>query len=63
MRETKYKILRCRSITELNNKIIYYESKGWTRVGCTDTFNGMHVHTISIVQEIDDTEEITRPLG
>jgi hypothetical protein len=62
MSRTEYKVLRCRSITELKDQINYYESKGWVRTGCTDAFDGMHVHTISIAKEIDETEEITRPL-
>jgi hypothetical protein len=40
----------------------YYESNGWSRAGRTDAFDGMHVHTIGIVKEIDETEEITRTL-
>jgi hypothetical protein len=62
MSRTEYKVLRCRSITELKEKINYFESNGWARTGCTDAFNGIHVHTISIAKEIDETEEITRPL-
>ena len=62
MSRTEYKVLRCRSIAELEDQINYYESKGWARAGFTDTFDGMHVHAISIAKEIDETEEITRPL-
>ena len=63
MSRAEYKVLRCQSITDLEDQINYYESKGWARTGRTDAFNGMHVHTISISKEIDDTEEITRPPG
>ena len=63
MRKIEYKVLRCRSIAELEGQINYYESKGWVRTGRTDAFDGMHVHTIGIAKEIDETEEITRPLG
>jgi len=59
---TEYKVLRCRSITELEEQINYYESNGWVRTGRMDAFDGMHVHTIGIAKEIDETEEITRPL-
>jgi hypothetical protein len=62
MSRTEYKVLRRRSITELEEQINYYESNGWDRTGRTDAFDGMHVHTISIAKEIDETEEITRPL-
>ena len=62
MSRTEYKVLLCRSITELEEEINYYESNGWARTGHTDAFDGMHVHTISIAKEIDETEEITRPL-
>ena len=62
MRKIEYKVLRCRSIAELEGQINYYESKGWARTGRTDAFDGMHVHTIGIAKEIDETEEITRPL-
>ena len=61
MSRIEYKVLRCRSITELEEQINYYESNGWSRAGRTDAF-GMHVHTIGIVKEIDETEEITRTL-
>lgn len=61
MSGTEYKVLRCRSITELMDQISYYESKGWTRTGLTDAFNNMHVHIMSIKTDIDDTEEITQP--
>lgn len=61
MSGTEYKVLRCRSIAELEDQIIYYESRGWARTGRMDSFDGMHVHTIAIVKEIDITEEITRP--
>jgi hypothetical protein len=60
--ETEYKVLRCRSITELEDQINNYESRGWARTGCPDAFDGMLVHTITIAKEIDETEEITRPL-
>jgi hypothetical protein len=65
MSRIEYKVLRCRSITELEEQINYYESNGWSRAGRagrTDAFDGMHVHTIGIVKEIDETEEITRTL-
>ena len=62
MSRMEYKVLRCRSIAELEEQINYYESNGWSRAGRTDTFDGMHVHTIGIAKEIDETEEITRPL-
>lgn len=62
MSKIEYKVIRCRSITELGDQIKYYESKGWARRGCTDAFDGLHVHAISITKEIDETEEITRPL-
>ena len=62
MSRKEYKVLRCRSSTELEEQINYYEAKGWARNGRTDSFDGMHVHTISIAKEIDETEEITRPL-
>ena len=62
MSRAEYKVLRCRSNTELEEQINYYESKGWARTGRTDAFDGMHVHTISIAKEIDETEEIIRPL-
>jgi hypothetical protein len=62
MSSTEYKVLRCRSITELEEQINCYESNGWARTGCTDAFDGMHVQTISIAKKIDETEEITRPL-
>ena len=62
MSRTEYKVLRCRSITDLEKQINYYESKGWASAGRTDTFDGTHVHTISIAQEIDETEEMTQPL-
>ena len=62
MSRTEYKVLRCRSFTELEDQIKYYESKGWARTGRVDAFDGLHVHTISIEKEIDETEEITRPL-
>jgi hypothetical protein len=62
MSRTEYKVLRCQSITELEEQINYYESKGWDRAGRKDVFDGMHVHTIGIAKEIDETEEITRPL-
>ena len=62
MSRKEYKVLRCLSITELENQISYYESKGWARTGRTDAFDGMHVHTVSIAKRIDETEEITRPL-
>ena len=63
MSRKEYIVLRCRSITELEDQIHYYESKGWARTGRTDVFDGMHVVTIGIAREIDETEEITRPLG
>ena len=63
MSRTEYKVLRRRSITELEEQINYFESNGWARTGHTDAFDGMHVHTISIAKEIDETEEITRPLN
>ena len=63
MSRKEYKVLRCRSITELEDQINYYESKGWARTGRTDVFDGIHVHTIGITKEIDETEEITRPPG
>ena len=53
MGRTEYKVLE--------DQVKYYESKGWIRMGCVDAFEGMHVHTISITKEIDDTEEITQP--
>ena len=62
MSRIEYKVLRCRSIAELEEQINYHESKGWARTGRTDAFDGMHVHTISIEKEIDETEEIARPL-
>jgi hypothetical protein len=62
MSRTEYKVLRRRSIIELEEQINCYESNGWARTGCTDAFDGMHVHTISIEKKIDETEEITRPL-
>ena len=62
MSRTEYKVLRCQSITELQDQIYYYESRGWVRTGRTDEFDGIHVHAISIAKEIDETEEITRPL-
>ena len=63
MSRKEYKVLRCRSINELEDQINYYESKGWARTGRTDVFGGMHVHTIGIAEEIDETEETTRPPG
>ena len=63
MSRKEYKVLRCRSITELEDRINYYESKGWARTGRTDVFDDMHVHTIGISKEIDETEEITGPPG
>ena len=63
MSRTEYKVLRCQSITELEEQINYYVSKGWARAGRKDVFDGMHVHTIGIAKEIDETEEITRPLN
>ncbi len=63
MSRTEYKVLRCRSLTELEDQINYYESEGWARTGRTDAFDGMHVHTIGIAKEIDETEEITRPIA
>ena len=62
MSRTEYKVIRCQSFTELEDQINYYESQGWVRAGRTDAFDGMHVHAISISKEIDETEEITRPL-
>ncbi len=62
MSRTEYIVLRCRSITELEEEINYYESNGWARTGHTDAFDGMHVHIISIAKEIDETAERTRPL-
>lgn len=62
MSKSEYKVLRCQSITELEDQINFYESRGWTRTGRTDTFDGMHVHTVSITKGIDETEEITRLL-
>ena len=62
MSRTEYKVLRGRSTTELEEQINYFESNGWARTGRTDAFDDMHVHTISIAKEIDETEEITRPL-
>ena len=62
MSRIEYKVLRCLSVTELEKQINYYESNGWSRAGRTDAFDGMHVHTIVIAKEIDETEEITRPL-
>ena len=62
MSRTEYKVLRCRSNTELEEQINYYESKGWVRTGRTDAFDGIHVHTVSIAKEIDQREEIVRPL-
>ena len=56
-----YKVLRCRSIAELEEQINYYKSRGWDSAGRTDNFDGMHVHTISIAKEIGETEDITRP--
>ena len=63
MNRKEYKVLRCRSIAELEDQINYHESKGWARTGRTDVFDGMHVHTVGIAREIDETEEITRPSG
>ena len=63
MTRVEFKVLRCQTITELEDQINYYESKGWARTGRTDVFDGMHVHTIGIEKEIDETEEITRSLG
>jgi len=62
MSRKEYKVLRCRSITDLKKQINYYESNGWASAGRTDAFDGFHVHTISIAQEIDETEEMTQPL-
>ena len=63
MSRKDYKVLRCRSIAELEEQINYYESQGWVSTGRTDVFDGVHVHTIGIAKEIDETEEITRPPG
>ena len=62
MSRIEYKVLRKRSITELENRIKYYELQGWARTGRADKFDGMHVHTVSIEREIDETDEITQPL-
>ena len=62
MSSKEYKVLRCQSILDLEEQIRYYESNGWARTGYTDAFDGMHVHTIYTINDIDDTEEITRPL-
>ncbi len=61
MSRTEYKVLRCPSIAELEDQIQYYESKGWSRTGRRDAFEGMHVHTISISREPEETEELARP--
>ena len=61
MSRKEYKVLRCRSINELEEQINTYESRGWASTGRTDVFDGMYVHTISIIDEMDETEEITRP--
>lgn len=63
MSRKEYKVLRCRSIAELEQQLKHYESKGWASAGRTDAFDGMHVHTISIEQEADEAEDITRPGG
>ena len=57
----EYKVLRCRSIAELEEQISYYISRGWASAGRTDLFDGMHVHTISITKDVGETEDITRP--
>lgn len=62
MSRKEYKVLRCRSITSLEKQINYFESMGWARTGRIDAFGGIHVQTISIAQEIDETEEMTQPL-
>lgn len=62
MSTIEYKVLRYRSITDLEDKINYYESRGWERTGFTDAFDGKHVHVISITKRVDDTEEITQPI-
>jgi hypothetical protein len=62
MSSTEYKVLRCQSITELEDQINFFESRGWARTGRLDAFGGMLVHTIRIAKEIDETEEISRPL-
>ena len=56
----EYKVLRCHSISELEDQINHYESKGWERIGRRDAFDGMHVHTISISKEADNTDETAR---
>ncbi len=63
MSRKEYKVLRCRSLTELEDQINFYESKGWSRTGRTDAFDGMHVHTVCIAKKIDETDEIARPLN
>lgn len=63
MSKTEYKVLRCRTIAELQDQIHYYQALGWVPTGYTDAFDGMHVHAICIVHEADITEEITRPLN
>ena len=62
MSRKEYKVLRCQSLSELEDQISYYESKGWARTGRTDAFNGMHVHTVSIAKKIDEPDEIARPI-
>ena len=61
MGRIEYKVLRCRSITELEDQVNHYESKGWVRTGCVDAFDGMHVYIISISKEADEPEEVTQP--
>ena len=61
MSRTEYKVLRCRSIAELNDRISDYESRGWSLTGRADSFNDMHVRIICIDRDIDDTEEVTVP--
>ena len=61
MSSKEYKVLRCRSITELEEQLENYESKGWACAGRTDLFDDMYVLTISIAKELDESEEAATP--
>ena len=63
MTEICYKVIRCESVYDLNEKLEGFVLSGWKPVGNPEVLNGEFVQPVQISTTIDDTEQITVPIG
>ena len=62
MTEVCYKVVRCESVYDLDEKLEGFARSGWKPVGNLGVFNSEFVQPVQISISIDDTEQITVPI-